>query len=105
MGSTGSTGTVHHVEGHPDVVAKVFNKDGGVRPVDRNKEIENLKTVGEYHGHTETEGGHHIVLATKQPGIHIHDTEAWKNADTKEKKAVVAKAQHSVQCSVSTCSS
>ena len=63
-------------------------------PVDRNKEIENLKTVGEYHGHTETEGGHHIVLATKKPGTHITNTNAWKNAGTEEeKKAVLAKAQ------------
>ena len=94
MGKPSSTGTVHHVEGNPDVVAKVYHKDGGVSPVDRNREIENLKTVGEYHGHTETEGGHHVVLATKKSGVNLHDTDAWKNAGTKkEKQAVVAKAQ------------
>jgi len=94
LGTTGSTGLVHSVEGHPNVVAKVFHKDGGVTPLDRNKEIANLKTVEEYHGHTETEGGHHVVLATKKPGTHITDTNAWKNAGTAaEKKAVLAKAQ------------
>lgn len=94
LGDTGSTGSVHHVEGHADKVAKVFHKDGGVTPKDRNKEIENLKAVGEHHGHTETEEGHHIILASKKPGTHITKTNAWKNAGTDaEKKAVLAKAQ------------
>ena len=39
LGSTGSTGSVHHLEGHPEKVAKVFHKDSGVAPKARNKEI------------------------------------------------------------------
>ena len=94
LGSTGSTGSVHTLEGHPGVVAKVFHKDGGVMPVDRNREISNLQKVGEYHGHTETEGGHHVVLATQKFGTHITNTNAYKNAGSdKERKAVLAKAQ------------
>ena len=92
LGKKGSTGSVHSVVGNPDVVAKVFDQE--VKPIDRGKEIKNLQTVGEYHGHTETESGHHVVLATRKSGDHIHDTDAWKNAGTKEEKnAVVAKAQ------------
>ena len=94
LGASGSTATVHQLEGHPDVVAKVFHKDG-VSPEDRNKEIDHLKSVGEYHGHTElpTEGGHHVVLATMKTGVTLHNTEAWKNANATGKKALVLKAQ------------
>jgi Ser/Thr protein kinase RdoA (MazF antagonist) len=94
FGSTGSTGSVHHVEGQPGVVAKVFHKDGGVSPADRKKEEANLKAVGEHHGSAETDGGHHIILATKKTGTHITNTNAWKNAGTDaEKKTVLDKAK------------
>jgi Ser/Thr protein kinase RdoA (MazF antagonist) len=50
--------------------------------------------VHEYHGHTETEHGHHIVLVTKKPGTKLPETNAWKNAKTAEdKKAVLADAK------------
>ena len=92
MGSDGSTASVHILKDNPGVVAKILNQD--VTPFDRETEIDNLKQVGEFRGQTETEGGHHIILATHKPGHHIHDTNAWKNAGTKKKKkAVVAKAQ------------
>jgi len=94
LGTPGSTGSVHSIEGHPNVVAKVFNKDGGVSPKHRKEEQDNLNAVGEYHGHTETEGGHHIILASKKPGTHIKNTNAWKNAETAEdKKKVLDKAK------------
>jgi hypothetical protein len=94
LGTTGSTGSVHHVEDHPHVVAKVFHKDGGVSPADRKKEEANLHAVGEHHGSTETEDGHHIILATKKTGTHITKTNAFKNAESEEeKKAVLDKAK------------
>jgi hypothetical protein len=94
LGTTGSTGSVHHVEDHPHVVAKVFHKDGGVSPADRKKEEANLKAVGEHHGSSETDSGHHIILASKKTGTHITNTNAWKNAGTDaEKKTVLDKAK------------
>jgi hypothetical protein len=91
IGNPGSTATVHHVEGHDNIVAKVFNP-GGVAPKDQRLEAEHLQKVGEFHGSGDADG-HHVVLATKHDGKKLEDTEAWKNADTKKKQnEVKAKA-------------
>jgi hypothetical protein len=93
LGKPGSTASVHSVQDHDNIVAKVFHKNGGVAPIDRKKEVSNLEKVGEFHGETETEGGHHVILATKHTGKNLEDTDAWKNADTAAKqKEVKAKA-------------
>jgi hypothetical protein len=38
-----------------------------VAPKDRQKEVENLEKVGEFHGAAESDG-HHIILASKKQG-------------------------------------
>jgi len=78
LGNAGSTATVHHVEGHPNLIAKVFHP-GLTTPKDQREEGEHLHKVGEFHGSANT-GGHHVILADKHTGKTLPKTDAWKNA-------------------------
>jgi len=94
LGGEGSTGSVHTVQGHDHahLAAKVFHKD--VKPKDKEDEIKHLKQVKEFHGEAKTEHGHHIVLAEKKNGVHITQTNAYKNAETNaDRKKVVDHAK------------
>jgi len=95
IGNPGSTATVHHVEGRPDLIAKVFHP-GVSSPGDQRKESQNLHQVGEYHGSADS-GGHHVVFATKHTGNTLENTDAWRNAhaagDTEKKDELKAQAK------------
>jgi hypothetical protein len=95
MGYPGSTATVHHVEGRPDLVAKVFHP-GVSSPGDQRKEAQNLNKVGEYHGSGDS-NGHHVIFATKHTGNTLENTNAWRNAhaagDNEKKDQLKAQAK------------
>jgi len=88
IGRPGSTATVHHVEGHPGMVAKVFH-GGGL--LDHEKEAGHLDQVHEFHGAGDS-AGHHIILATKHHGNTLEDTQAWQNANAGRKTQLRAQA-------------
>jgi len=78
IGNPGSTATVHHVVGRPDLIAKVFHP-GVASPGDQRKEGENLHSVGQFHGSANTDG-HHVIFATKHTGNTLENTNAWQTA-------------------------
>jgi len=82
IGNPGSTATVHHVQGQPGMVAKVFH---GGAPRDQAQEAHNLGKVHEFHGSTDS-ADHHIILATKHTGNTLDHTQAWHNADAAGKE-------------------
>jgi hypothetical protein len=94
IGHPGSTATVHHVVGRPDLIAKVFHP-GLSSPRDQRKESENLRKVEQYHGSADS-FGHHVIFATKHTGNTLENTHAWQTAhaagDTAKKNDLKAQA-------------
>jgi len=92
IGGIGSTATVHHVVGRPDLVAKVYH---GGSPLDQRKEAENLQQVDEFRGSANS-AGHHIVFSQKHHGHTLENTHAWQNASPARKQELKAQASRLV---------